>query len=676
MFFKLSVSNMRRSMKDYAVYFLTLTLAVCIFYMFNSIEAQQSMLDISQAHGAIFASLSSVMFVVSFFVVAVLAFLIIYANKFMIKRRKKEFGIYMTLGMPQKRISGILVFETLLIGLLALAVGLVLGLLASQGLAVVSAKLFDVNIVNYHFIFSQDALNKTLLGFGLIFLVVMLFNARTIYKLKLIDLLTDEKKNEELKVRKKTTTMICFVLGVLLTAVSYYFVISGGVANIIVTLGPGLLLNTVGTLLLFASISSFLLTITQKNKRKYFKGLNMFTMRQMNSKVNSNFVSMTFICEMLFLTIVILSTVTGFNSALNQSTQRFAPYDVSYTLHTSENPNQKTLGELLPELGMDENTLFSSHYEYNIYGTDLVVKDITTVRSDGALSAEAVENAGNKPIEAIRLSDFNAIMKLQNQPAMELGEGEFGIVSTQPDMVKEGLEEFSNNAHPINLNGKQLTFKAENIRTEGLWTSLSGDNYLMLIVPDQVVEGMPIGLDVYVANYAGDPVQTENLIYEKMQDMDAYSNQTGTTIRYETKDAVRVSNSSVNTMLIFIGIYLGLIFLIAAAAVLALQQLSEASDSKHRFDLLRKLGTDERMISKALFSQVGTYFLLPLLLALVHSVAGMYVMNKGINTLGGVDVLSSAGLTAIFMAIVYGGYFLATYFGCKSIIHGKMERVG
>jgi putative ABC transport system permease protein len=353
----------------------------------------------------------------------------------------------------------------------------------------------------------------------------------------------------------------------------------------------------------------------------------------------------------------------------------FGPYDISYTVHSSENPTGRTLGEMLPDASVDTQTLFSESHEYMTYDSGLVVGDIAQVRAESMVSQETVDKANQTPIEAMRVSDFNRLMEMQGAPPLELGENEFGIISTQPDMINESLKLFEQAPYPVELNGRTLSFRQGGVRDEGIWTSLSGYTYLMLIVPDNAVEGLPQLLDIYVANYAGDKVAADDTVYKGADALQQYSDATGSVIRFATKDQVRADYSGMTTMLIFVGIYLGLIFLIAAAAVLALQQLSEASDSKYRFDLLRKLGADEGMVSRALFSQVGTYFLLPLILALVHSVAGIYVMNSGINIIGGVDILGSAGITAILMAVVYGGYFLATYFGCRNIIHTKPERV-
>ena len=162
MYYNLSIRNLKRSFKDYAIYFLTLTFAVCIFYSFNSIEAQKIMKDISESQTQVIDMVTKVMGGLSILVSIILSFLIIYANNFLIKRRKKEFGVYMTLGMGRNKVSKILFLETLIIGILSLAVGLLMGLFLSQALSLVTAKMFEINMSNYKFIFSESAVFKTI----------------------------------------------------------------------------------------------------------------------------------------------------------------------------------------------------------------------------------------------------------------------------------------------------------------------------------------------------------------------------------------------------------------------------------------------------------------------------------------------------------------------------------
>ena len=216
MYFKLATRNLKKSLKDYTIYFLTLVFGVCIFYTFNSIESQKVMMDLTDMQAAAFQLIDVVMGVASVFISFVLGFLIVYANNFLIRRRKKEFGIYMTLGMENKQLSRLIFIETMLIGVVSLVVGVALGVLLSQGLSIFTAKLFKVNLVNFTFVFSKIAFIKTLVCFGLIYLVVLIFNSFTIRKVKLIDLLTSAKKNESLKVKNIWISVITFVISIVM----------------------------------------------------------------------------------------------------------------------------------------------------------------------------------------------------------------------------------------------------------------------------------------------------------------------------------------------------------------------------------------------------------------------------------------------------------------------------
>ena len=179
MLFKLSFRNMKKSFKDYAIYFLTLVLGVAIFYMFNSIDSQQAMLDISESKKQIIKLMIQMLGMVSVFIAVILGLLIVYANKFLINRRKKEFGIYMTLGMGRRQISKIILFETILVGIISLFAGLAFGVFASQFMSVLVAKIFEANMDKFTFIFSKDACIKTCVYFAIMYFVVMIFNTIT-----------------------------------------------------------------------------------------------------------------------------------------------------------------------------------------------------------------------------------------------------------------------------------------------------------------------------------------------------------------------------------------------------------------------------------------------------------------------------------------------------------------
>ena len=194
---KLSLKNIKKSIKDYAIYFFTLVLGVSIFYVFNALGSQTIMLDVSSSTKKLIELMIQVLSYVSVFVSFVLGFLIIYASRFLIKRRNKEFGIYLTLGFSKRKISMILFFETLFIGFISLIVGLLLGVMLSQFMSLIVANMFEADLTKFTFVFSKSACIKTIIYFGIMYLVVMIFNTISVSKCKLIDLLNDHKKIDE-----------------------------------------------------------------------------------------------------------------------------------------------------------------------------------------------------------------------------------------------------------------------------------------------------------------------------------------------------------------------------------------------------------------------------------------------------------------------------------------------
>ena len=189
MLFKLSFSNIRKSLRDYAIYFFTLIIGVSVFYVFNAIGGQAAMMKLSESQYEIIRLLESLLSGVSIFVACVLGLLIVYASRFLMKRRNKEFALYMTLGMSKGKISAILLTETILIGIGSLFVGLLIGIGLSQLMSALTASLFEVDMTAYQFTISSEAIVKTVVYFAVIYLVVMLFNSAVIARMNLIDLL-------------------------------------------------------------------------------------------------------------------------------------------------------------------------------------------------------------------------------------------------------------------------------------------------------------------------------------------------------------------------------------------------------------------------------------------------------------------------------------------------------
>ena len=672
MLFKLSLKNIKKSFKDYAINFLTLILGVAIFYVFNSMDSQQAMLDISSSTREIIKLMLSLLAGVSVFVSFILGFLIVYANNFLIKRRKKEFGVYMTLGMGKGKISKILFIETLIIGIISLIVGLIIGIFASQLMSVVVAKMFEADMTGYKFVFSQAAMVKTIIYFGIMYLLVMIFNTVTISNYNLIDLLTASKKNEKVKLKNKKLSVFMFLVSIGILALAYYKVTSD--ANILSgkQLLMAIALGVVGTFLFFWSLSGFLLKLIQSNKKIYLKDLNAFVLRQIDSKINTTVFSMTVICLMLFFTISILSSALSLNKSLRDNLTEVTPADISITKFMDLNEGTKenienskiSIEEDLKKSSLDFNESFSDFSEI----TEYQAPNITLKTTLGETVNEALSQFQMLQVDAyegiVKISDYNKIAKILKEKELTLKDNEY-IVLCDYDNMKVFRDKALEKETKININGKEYSPKYKECVKGFLDISSGHTNIGVILVPDEAVEGLLRKTNHFTAIYKGNNDEEKQKIENKILALNLDDNN----LNARSKISLYEASVGLGAVVTFIGIYLGVIFLISSAAILALKELSESSDNIQRYEILRKIGTDEKIINKALFKQIGIFFIMPLMLAIVHSIFGIKFANiilEGISQTEG--LLPSIIMTAIFILIIYGGYFIATYFQSKSII--------
>ncbi|XOQ49589.1 MAG: Bacitracin export permease protein BceB [Eubacteriales bacterium] len=667
MFCKLALKNVTKSIRDYTVYFLTMAFGVCLFYMFNAIDSQTAMLQLTKSQYDSIKALAQAIAYVSVFISVILGFLIVYANQFLIKRRKKELGIYMTLGMEKGKISKMIVFETLLIGLFALVTGLIVGVFASQGLSVVTAKLFEANLKAFVFTFSINAFYKTLLYFGIIFLIVMIFNTVSISKLKLIDLLLAGKKNETLKIKKLSVSVFVFFLSVICLGIAYYLINKNGMLLFDSMFAASIILGSLGTLLFFFSLSGFLLRVVQMNRGLYFKNLNMFILRQINSKINTTFLSMSVICIMLLITIGTLSTGMGLANVLTRNLKDTTPYDISLLCFLNEDrPGFVSIAENLKKEKVDLNQYVRGYTQVNEYVSDIQYKEIYDMDKIPEYYRDSLRFR-EFPVTILSVSDYNNAAVLQGKPVITLKPGEFAVNCNISQLVP-AIESFLNTTGKVKLNGTELAYAKNGVQTLCVFTTSSPQDPGTLIVPDNLVEGLKVQRVELNAQYKKGMNEQE---FTQLLKSKCKSDTDWPFDEMFTKTDMYENASGLRTIVSYLAIYIGLVFLITSAAVLALQQLSEASDNTERYGLLRKLGAEEKMINRALLGQIGIYFFIPLSLALVHSAVGIHVANNAITLIGHLDILGNILFTAAVFLLIYGGYFLATYFGSKNMIRQK-----
>lgn len=686
--FKLSLNNMKKSIKDYAIYFFTLVLGVAIFYIFNAIETQSAMLKISKDTREVIELMTSLISGVSVFIAFVLGFLIVYASRFLMKRRNKEFGLYLLLGMGKRKVSMLLLLETLIIGLVSLAVGLLVGLGLSQLTSLLVANMFEADMSSYQFVFSSQAFFKTCLYFAIIYLVVIVFNTITIGKCRLIDLFQRGRKSETVKMKNPWLSVLVFLIAVAGLAYAYHRVVAeydelyGKDIYICVAIG------CICTLLIFWSVSGMLFRVISSIKSVYYKGLNSFIVRQMSSRVNTNVVSISVICIMLFFTICILSGALSIRNGLNDGLKKYARADVNLSksfLDTTEADlseeekaqyaawNDASILEIYKGLATDIEPYFSEYEDVYVYGAeDLTVRDSLGDAACAELLGE--DSAQADSMEAVMaVSDYNRIAKLYGNETISLEEDEYAVIANYEDMVTY--------RNQVLQAGKTITVYGQELKP-GVSACVDGNLEIgtqametgIFIVPDSVVEGQTPESEYLAANYNTEDkveIDARNETLEEIQEWFDAQNLSNPLlfIGINTKANIMAASVGLGAIASFLGIYIGFIFLISGAAILALKELSESTDNVERYRMLRKLGVDRKMMNHALFSQMGLFFLFPLALAIVHSVFGLMFCKKMLKLMGTGDMGVSILMTAIIMAVIYGGYFLITYLSGKKIIN-------
>ncbi|HJJ17295.1 MAG TPA: ABC transporter permease [Bacilli bacterium] len=676
MLFKLSLKNVSKSIKDYAIYFFTLILGVAIFYVFNAIDDQSVMMKVSSTTAEIIKLMTNVLSGVSVFVSIILAFLIVYASRFLIKRRNKEFGVYLTLGMSKKKISLILFIETLIIGIVSLVVGLGIGFLLSQLMSILVANMFEADLTRFQFVFSTNACIKTLIYFGIMYFVVMIFNTINISKCKLIDLMHSNKKSEKIKLKNPLFCTIVFIISCIALGFAYYQV-TGGIEkmtnanSIFVPIGVG----AISTFFVFWSLSGLLLKIFISMKNTYYKGLNSFTLRQFSSKINTMTFSMTIICLMLFITICVLSSALSMKNSLNKNVVEFSPRDIEISkpanvdLEVNDFTDKQienyklSFEEIFTKNGFDFKK-FKNIVYFSLYADDYVTLKSTL----GTYYKTAKKNYPflryDDYIVLMKNSDYNNLANNFNLEKINLNSDQYAVVGNYKEMIDIKNEALKRNTEII-VNQKIYLPKYKKA-INGFYEMGSQKSEIgFIVLPDDALNENQKISNKMVADYNGNQDDIEKDVTSFLNNTSKYI------ITFNTKKDIRYASVGLGAIVTFLGLYLGIIFLISCAAILALKELSESSDNVEKFVVLRKIGVDEQELNKALFKQIGIFFMFPLILAIIHSIFGVMFCNNILKTMGVSFNLKSVIITSLFIIFIYGGYFFITYICSKNIIKEK-----
>lgn len=677
MLLKLAVRNMRRSLRDYAIYFVTLLIAVTVFYAFNSVGDQQVMHDIAAFNNANVIEFTGYMMnIFSVIVALVLGFLVIYANQLLITRRKREFGIYLVLGMRPGQVSRILLYETVFIGLGSLVLGLGLGILISQLLSFATAALFGVAMPQYQFSFSPGACIATLACFIAIFIVVAIFNVITVRRCKLIDLIGAKAKRQKIVIRNPWVCLVLFAISLALIGLAYWQLDINGMTLMFDTeFQRATVLMLVGSLLFFFSLSGFVIAVLTRLRGVYLKRLRPFTTRQVASKFNTSFVSIWVVCVLLFFAITTFATGLGLIDAFTGDIDEANPYDASVIAYDEEVVYENGKGTKRPvDVDISQtnaylqqhvanwDTLVAASAQLDFYG----LPDMTYGKLMDAVNtylADSMSNTStlNQSVQVVGLTQFNDMLALSDKQPVTLSSGEYLVTNSMS--ASEKIADAVVAQHmPLPTPAGDLA-PASHVEKVQLNDFDMLSNALTMVVPDDVITTlaqMETPDSVYV-----------NIMYESHSNaeeafVDAVDAPGVSTVI--TRAQMVGQASGLRVMITYLAIYIGLVLLVATAAVLAIQLLSLTIDSLDRYRLLSKLGCDTSMLTRSLFEQVVIYFVAPLALAVCHSACAIAVLSESLFAALGRDLFPSIVMAACLVVAIYGGYMLITYLTSRASV--------
>lgn len=680
MLFNLAFRNIKRSLRDYAIYFFTLIIGVSVFYIFNAIGTQAAYVQVSERQSDIVKLLTQLLSGISIFVSAILGLLIVYASRFLMKRRNKEFALYLTLGMSKGNISAIMLIETIFIGIMSLVAGLIFGIGLSQLMSALVANLFEADMTAYKFTLSVEAIMKTILCFAVIYLVVMVFNSFMVSRFQLIELIYSDKKSEKIKLKNPMLCVLIFLISAFALGFAYYQV--GWNYNDLnrTKLGGCIITGAVSTFFIFWSVSGLLLRVLMSMKQVYYKNINSFTFRQLSSKVNTMVFSMTLICLMLFVTICSLSAAFSIRNSMNANLKLLCPADCEITYRKSDDEQDKKI----PPENEPDTDIISLFQTYG-YGLTDKFEDYVHFKSyaDPAFTFgdffgdyfdEVTEQFlflnYESPEDIVRLSDYNELMKLYKKEPLSLNEDEcillcdFNSMKNLRDEILSKVTQFTIMGHTLNSKYKECQDGFIDISSQPL-------NAGLFIVPDSCIDEAYAHQEYFIGNYLASTKEEKRKVDHELNDVYKRVNQKELVLGINTKLDIAEATVGLGAIVTFLGLYIGLVFLISCGVILALKELSESVDSIGRYAMLRKIGVEEADISRSLRRQTGLFFLLPLTLACIHSVFGMKFASFFLELFGTEKIGVSVLLTVVIILVIYGGYFLITYFCSKGIIREK-----
>lgn len=661
---KLAIRNVKRSIKDYLIYIITVVMAFSLIFAFNFVSFSSDITQLSE----MMENLKYAIIFVSCIIVFVIAWLINYTMKFMFEKRSKEFGTYMLLGIEKKDINKMFLSENIVLGLISFVISFFVGTILGNIISAIVMNLFEMPYKIKLSITLTPVLLSTLY-FILIYLFTLFRSSRRMKKMKIHDLLYLEKKNEEKIWKKKKYRNILFIIFVILGILGLYlcdyaFIISND-PSMVSYLGISILLLIISIYGITFTLGDFILALINKRRKIKYSKDNLFVAKNFEAKSRTIGFTLGTLSLLITLTLVCMNMSFIMKDAFENNIEQQAPYDIlvegMYSdveeSWTGKQDNRKKAWEYIDYIHENYEIEDELHYQILTLQDHQVAKYIKDIGNNGLYDYDTY----------LKVSDYNKLLEMLGEKPIDLKENEYFV--TGDKTVQKYLKEIEKENNNITINGKQLSLKSTTI--ENFRLGWSTGNSFLIVIPDNVAKNMQVVTELYAFDTKEETKESDNTKLEKLgyyefKDGDSYFAYFPVTVRgyYES------FNKTAMTIFSFSLLYVSIIFITVVGTILSIQTLSDSNKNKYQYKLLKKLGVEDKKIKKTIRKQITCNFLFPALYPIIIAITTSISINRLFYaiTSANMNYLTSILITIGIFAIIYGIYYIATYITFKNNI--------
>lgn len=642
--FNIALKNIKRNFRNYFLYFVSMVFSIMIYFTFVSIEYNtqvQKVIDNSEKFSVVFKASSIV-------IIVFVTVFIWYSNSFFIRNRKKEIALYSLLGIRKKQIGTMIFYENIFMGITALLSGIIIGSLLSKLFIMLLIKLMGFS-ADISFMIPLKAVLNTAVVFIILFLITSVHGYRIIYKFKLIELFKAGSEGE----REPKTSVLRSILAVLCIGSGYYIytksLTSFGFFAILITL----ILTVIGTFLLFSSLILLIIKLLKKNERTYYKGINMIGTSQLLYRIKGS--------ARTLATIAVLSAATL--TAMEVSSSLY--YDLSVDL-------QKNYGFTYAYASNDKSLDKKVEDVIEKYPQNKIINsvDMNFAKVNGQWPDLSKEASANQTYDAsfyiISESNYDEIADIRGfKDKIKLNDSNEAVLFS-PILNFTSKDDYTGKTITISENNEKQPMKITAFKNYAL--SNSGMMRSALVVKDEVYNKYSTENNAYrIRGYVTDnkkdseelTMELTTLLSQELPQKDEEF------FKFTSYYSQYKSGVAYSGIIIFIGAFLGLLFLAATGSIIFFKQLSEANDDKNRYKILRNIGVTNKEIKASISKQIFVVFALPLMIGIMHSLMASTLLSKIMRMNLTLPIIITIG----FYTVIYMIYYFLTvnsYYGIVS----------